>query len=101
MQARQAFPIVLILALAAANLALAEGGDAPLAVTTLAKPSPRGTPGRDQQEASRAFLDQGLELLRQNLPERAVQAFNDSVRLDPGADNYKALERPITRPATT
>jgi hypothetical protein len=80
-----------VLALAAGRTARADGLDAPLAVTTLARPSLSGTPTLGQQEESRRHLNAGLDLLKRNLPERAVQAFNDSVRLDPGADNYKAL----------
>ncbi|MES2201345.1 MAG: hypothetical protein V4498_03755 [candidate division FCPU426 bacterium] len=65
--------------------------DVPLAVTGLAHPSLISTPTGDEVRKSDDYLKAGLIFLKNNLPERAVSEFNDSVRMAPRAENYKAL----------
>jgi tetratricopeptide (TPR) repeat protein len=75
--------------------ALAQAGgsdqDIPLAVTGLAHPSLLTTPTVDELKKSDEYLRDGLVFLKNNLPERALSEFKDSVRLAPRAENYKAL----------
>jgi tetratricopeptide (TPR) repeat protein len=91
-------PIAMIAICAAVGLAgarpapvRADEADAPLAVTALAAPSLRATPSAVEQGLSDKYLRAGLDLLKKNALRQAVQALLDSVRLAPGADNYKAL----------
>jgi len=65
--------------------------DAPLAVTILAQGGPRVTPSYSQSQLSRAYEQSGMAMLRQGDAQRAIQDFNDSVRLAPTAENFKAL----------
>lgn len=65
--------------------------DAPLAVTIPAHPTTSATPTAEQGALSRKYLASGLEFLRQGQPYKALQDFNDSVRLAPNAENFEAL----------
>lgn len=69
----------------------AEGMDIPLAVTGLAHPSLITTPTAGELRKSDEYLKSGLTFLKKNMPQRAVDEFNDSVHLAPRAENYKAL----------
>ncbi len=68
-----------------------EGMDVPLAVTGLAHPSLRTTPTAGELKRSDDYLRSGLLFLKKNNTKRAIDDFNDSVRLAPRATNYKAL----------
>jgi tetratricopeptide (TPR) repeat protein len=83
--------LVLTAVLAAASPLAADGLDIPLAVTTLAHPSMRTTPTSAELALSERYLRSGLEFLKKDAPERAVQEFKDAVRIAPSADNYRAL----------
>lgn len=65
--------------------------DIPLAVTGVAHPSLNSTPTSGELKKSDEYLKAGLSFLKKNTPQRAVDEFNDSVRLAPRAENYKAL----------
>jgi tetratricopeptide (TPR) repeat protein len=65
--------------------------DGPPAGGILAQPSHSATPTAGQRERSRKYLEAGLDYLDDGEPGRAVQVLKDSVRLAPGADNFKAL----------
>ena len=69
----------------------ADAMDIPLAVTGLAHPSLLSTPTAGELKKSDEYLKAGLMFLKKNTPRRAVDEFNDSVRLAPRAENYKAL----------
>ena len=71
--------------------AVAIRADGPPAGGILAQPSIGATPTFGQRGRSREYLDAGLDDLNAGEPKRAVQALKNSVRLAPGADNYKAL----------
>ena len=75
---------------ASASLGAAEAG-APLAVTVLAEPYQSAKPTAGQLATSQRDLQAGQGFLKDGQPQKAVQAFNDSVLLAPGAENYKAL----------
>ncbi|HTB23338.1 MAG TPA: hypothetical protein VK914_11615 [bacterium] len=81
----------LIGCLIAAVPCMAAGADAPPAATTPAHPSYSATPTAEQAGLSRKYLASGLEFLRQGQSLKAVQDFQDSVRLAPGAENFEAL----------
>lgn len=86
------FPSLALAALAVLAAPLrAQPLDIPLAVTTLAHPSMRTTPTAAEKALSERYLRAGLEFLRKDAPERAVEELKDAVRLAPSADNYKAL----------
>jgi Flp pilus assembly protein TadD len=81
-------------------LAIALGGSAsliaqdlqiPLAVTGSAKPLAMSTPTTEDLRKSDDHLKDGLAFLKNMLPLRAVDEFNESVALAPRAENYKAL----------
>jgi hypothetical protein len=71
--------------------ASADEPESPLAVTGAASPSQRATPTVAELVRSEKYLQAGLDALKAGAPQRAVQDLLDSVRLAPGADNYKAL----------
>jgi hypothetical protein len=75
--------------LACAGQARAEDVESPLAVTAAAAAGVSPTVG--DLLRSQGYLQAGLEDLRANAADRAVQDLLDSVRLAPGAANYKAL----------
>jgi tetratricopeptide (TPR) repeat protein len=77
--------------LGAAAILRAEDMDIPLAVTGLAHPSLLTTPTAGELRKSDEYLKSGLAFLKKNMPQRAVDEFNDSVHLAPRAENYKAL----------
>ena len=82
--------LILALAFLTALPALAVQ-DVPLAVTTLAHPSLRETPTAAQLKKSQSYLERGLKALSKQDYTRALEDFKDSVKIAPGADNYKAL----------
>lgn len=84
-------PFVLACLLLASAPAVAVRADGPPAGGILAQPSISATPTFGQRERSRRYLEAGQDYLNDGEPKRAIQAFKDSVRLAPGADNYKAL----------
>lgn len=63
----------------------------PLAVTTVASPNLSATPTGAERILSQEHLQRGLDCLKQKDDLGAVQELLDSVRLDPGAGNFKAL----------
>jgi tetratricopeptide (TPR) repeat protein len=82
---------VLACLLLASAPAVAIRADGPPAGGILAQPTIRATPTFGQRERSRKYLDAGQDYLDAGEPKRAVQVLKDSVRLAPGADNFKAL----------
>ena len=79
------------LAVCSPGAAWAQAPAVPLAVTTAASPSLRATPTSAERILSEEHLERGLDRLKGKDPLGAVQELLDSVRLDPGALNYKAL----------
>ena len=63
----------------------------PLAVTMAASPSLSATPTGAERILSQEHLERGLDCLKKKDALGAVQELLDSVRLDPGAVNFKAL----------
>lgn len=90
---KRIFLSVLAAALLAPQAARAadEDMDVPLAVTGMAHPSLRTTPTSGELKRSDEYLRSGLLFLKKNHVKRAIDDFNDSVRLAPRAKNFKAL----------
>jgi tetratricopeptide (TPR) repeat protein len=78
-------------ALAAVSAGLAADPYAPLAVTSQTGTVPSVLPTDGNPVLSGKYLQAGLSDLSKGLPGPAVQAFNDSVRLCPTSENYRAL----------
>jgi tetratricopeptide (TPR) repeat protein len=83
--------VLVCLFLASAPAVAADVGSADWITATLVQPSFRTTPTPQESERARKDLQAGLDFLRDGRPKEAVDAFMDSVRLAPSAENFEAL----------
>jgi hypothetical protein len=83
--------VLACLLLASAPAVAAEIGSTDWITATLVQPSFRTTPSPEESARSRTDLQTGLDFLRDGQPKRAADAFMDSVRLAPSAENFEAL----------